>query len=361
MIFLQSHFLTPQTPFSRCPQVHPKAWMKDPLFLLILQGWPRELEQRRIQWGKSLLELNSGILVGFFSPPLCKSCLNPWKLIQSLLVFSWNSDRKSFGILWTVRRWNFLPLTPYFPYTFLEPNFLLAPRFVESQHFCDAPGAPAGEAWLFLMEWCFYWSMQVRDDFFGIKAGPLEGRCAAIPALCHPHKCWGEKKRGDHRRSLILNSGLTLTRLWVYIRGLLVFPAHFCCWLRSLDRVWEFIPLNLKEKPGEKTLTAPRRALALPSRRSQINLLNPFMAPAGKSFSPSWNILWSHPSVFCIPLLSLLVLSLQTMIFILGLDNPSTCAFSIIPPPLPRPLPCVSRWLLLLFPTKIPLKSSGCF
>lgn len=58
---------------------------------------------------------------------------------------------------------------------------------------------------------------------------------------------------------------------------------------------------------------------------------------------------------------SLPALSLQTMNFILGLDNPSTCAFSIIPPALPRPLPFVSGWFSLLLPTKIPFKSSGCF
>lgn len=107
---------------------------------------------------------------------------------------------------------------------------------------------------------------------------------------------------GDHEKSL--NSWLNLSRLWVYI-GASGFAGLFCCWLRSLDRDWELIPLNLMEKSDKKP-SSPQTALVLPSRRGRIHLLNPFMAPAGKRFQPSWNILWSHPSVFCIPLLSFL-------------------------------------------------------
>lgn len=131
-------------------------------------------------------------------------------MFQSLEAHSvgfrfWLELRKSFGILWTVGRWNALPLTPYFPYlyldlkmaffTFLEPNFLLTPRFVELQRFCDAPGVPADGAWLFLMEWGLYWSMQARDGFWGTRKSTLreDQQKSHIPALFQPHKCWGKQ------------------------------------------------------------------------------------------------------------------------------------------------------------------------
>lgn len=50
------------------------------------------------------------------------------------------------------------------------------------------------------------------------------------------------------------------------------------------------------------------------------------------------------------------LLSLQTKIFILGLDNPSTCVFSIIPPALPRPLPLCLQVVFAPFPHKNSLK-----
>lgn len=207
----------------------------------------------------------------------------------------WLELRKSFGILWTVGRWHALPLTPYFPYLYLDLKmaFFYFPGtwFPSCSKIC-------GITTFLRCSWSSCrWGLVVprgmtfilihasQGWFFGIEAEHLEGKSAAIPYSCAFPASWMLRKT-----KCVEITGNPWS--WIpdltsqgfgFISGAPGFPAPFCCWLRSLDGDWELIPLNLMEKPGKKPLTASRTALVLPSR-SQINLLNPFMAPAGKRF-----------------------------------------------------------------------------
>lgn len=98
-----------------------RASLSSDLTRVTSRAWAKNLV-RKIPFGTQQWDFG-----GIFFPPLCKSCLNPWKLIQWFLVFSWNSDRKSFGILYTVGRWNALPLTPYFPHLYLDLKMAFYP------------------------------------------------------------------------------------------------------------------------------------------------------------------------------------------------------------------------------------------